>query len=121
MPLHQYRNPNAAPRRSSRRRPLYVDRFEVIGRLVSVDSDRQEIEVEDERSPRSVMVELKGARLRNVFDADGDGRHSVRDLFPGDRVRVITRSGVHGRRVQARTLWRLGPRGPLGGLRGLVA
>ena len=121
MPLHQYRNPNAAPPKLERRRPRYVDRFEVIGRLVAMDSDRQEIEVEDERSPRSILVDLKGAKLRNVFDADGDGRHSVRDLFPGDRVRVITRSGVSGGRVQARTLWRLGPRGPLGGLRRIAA
>lgn len=121
MPLHQYRNANAAPARNPRRRPQYADRFEVIGRLVALDSDREQIEVQDERSPRNIVVDLKGARLRNVFDADGDGRHSIRDLFPGDRVRVITRSGVSGGRVEARTLWRLGPRGPLGGLRGLAA
>ncbi len=53
-----------------------------------------------------------------THDADGDGRAGLTDLFPGDRLRLEVEphpdGGLYARRVR-----RLGPAGPIGGLRRL--
>lgn len=88
---------------------------EIFGRLTALDPGRGRIEIEDERSPRRVWLDMKRARLRNLSDGDGDGRPSLTDLFPGDRVRVRAVLGSGGS-MKAKVLWRLGPQGPAGGL-----
>ena len=88
---------------------------EIVGRLTTLDPTLSRIEVEDERSPRKVWIDMKKARLRNLVDGDGDGQASLTDLFPGDRVRVMTATATEGG-MRAKILWRIGPQGPPGGL-----
>jgi len=120
MPLSSHRNHNAGPKRELRssRNATVVE--EVIGRLITLDPDGATIEVEDERTERTIRIDIRDAKLRNVSDADGNGRPSVTDLFPGDRVEAtIERGGSLPAR--ARSLRRIGPPAPVGGLRRLAA
>lgn len=119
MPLKSRRNANAAPPKAPRKRSRGAVREEVIGRLTELDPKGERAEVTDERSNRRVWLDLSRTRLRDVTDSDGDGRRSITDLFPGDRVRVVA-SRSEGETPVARSLWRLGPEGPVGGLRRLV-
>ena len=119
MPFKSHRNANAAPPRSSRKDAHTAGTEEVIGRLTALDPINDRIEVEDERSSRRLWFDLSGARLRNLEDSDGDGRRSITDLFPGDRVKVLADKGAESMR-RARSLRRVGPQGPVGGLRRLA-
>ena len=98
MPFKSHRNANAAPPRSSRKDAQASATEEVIGRLTALDPINDRIEVEDERSSRKLWFDLSEAKLRNLEDSDGDGRRSITDLFPGDRVRVLADRGAESLR-----------------------
>ena len=115
MPLKSHRNANAAPKRSFRKRRSRDATEELVGRLTALDVGRDLVEVEDERSNRRVWIDLHKTRMREVVDSDGDGRRSITDLFPGDRVRIVAEA-VGDKLPRARSLRRLGPQGPVGGL-----
>lgn len=100
--------------RKSRRRE------EIIGRVTSLDAARGRLEIADERNPRRVWIELRGTRMRDLVDSDGDGSKSIRDLFPGDRLKLKVVNGPTGG-LRAQSLWRLGRQGPTGGLKPLAA
>ena len=122
--FRQHRNANAAPRgrraRPRRRtRPPWLS-----GTLVTLDPQRERIvvRVEDAGRPElrtgsEVTVDTRGCRL-DVSDGDGDGRPSLTDLFPGDRIRVEL-IDAEGTPPAARRIEQRGPRGPVGGLRRL--
>ena len=120
MPLSSHRNHNAGPKREPRSHPDAPAVEEVVGRLITLDPEGSTIEVEDERTARTIPIDLNRARLRNVSDADGNGRPSVTDLFPGDRVEA-TIEWNGSRLATARSLRRIGPPGPVGGLSRLAA
>ena len=119
MPLKSRRNANAAPAKVHRKRSRGAVTEELVGRLTELDPKGERAEVTDERSNRRVWLDLSKTRLRDVIDSDGDGRRSITDLFPGDRVRVLA-SRSEGKVPVAKSLWRLGPQGSVGGLRRLL-
>ena len=118
-----HRNPNAAPpaapRRPKRPRPSWLT-----GTLVELDplGARLVVRVEDAGNPRllpgdEVSVATRHSRLV-THDADGDGNKGLTDLFPGDRLRLEVEPDTDGG-LRARRVRRLGPPGPVGGLRRL--
>jgi hypothetical protein len=124
MIMHRFhRNPNAAPpaapRRRKRPRPTWLT-----ATLVELDPPgaRLVVRVEDAAVPRlragdELVVTTRGSRLV-TYDADGDGRVGLTDLFPGDRLRLEVEVDAGGG-LRARRVRRLGPAGPVGGLRRL--
>jgi hypothetical protein len=120
-----HRNPNAAPprlRKRARRRP---DRRDwIAGTLVELDPAGGTITVRVHDAGRpvagpgdEVTLDAPPDRVR-ATDGDGDGRPSLTDLFPGDRVHVTLR-----RRSRRRPLaWRVRQQSPgarPGALRGM--
>lgn len=116
MPFRSRRNPNHGPRnRSERRSRARSENLEIVGRIVELDLDRKTAHLEDERKNQRWRLDLSSSRFYNLSDANGDGKYSIADLFPGDRVRV--RAYQWGKSFKARTLWRIGSPPPPGGLR----
>jgi hypothetical protein len=123
MPYRHHRNANAAPSSPPRRprlRPSSKDW--IAGTLVELDAGGDTITVRVDSSGRpqpargtELTVDTSLARVR-ATDGDGDGRPSITDLFPGDRVHVSLRR----RRRRAPLAWlvrQLSPGAPRGGLR----
>jgi hypothetical protein len=98
MPALPHRNPNAGPRRLSKRPRLGPGRRDwIAGTLVELDPLAGTITVRVGSAGRplpargsEVTVDVSRARVR-ATDGDGDGRSGVTDLFPGDQVHVTLR------------------------------
>jgi hypothetical protein len=123
MPYRHHRNANAAPTAAPHRPRLRPSRKDwIAGTLVELDPAGATITVRVDSGGRAhpargaeVSVDVSAARIR-ATDGDGDGRPSITDLFPGDRVHVTLRS----RRRRAPLAWlvrQLSPGAPRGGLR----
>ena len=119
--LHRNANaaPPAAPRRRKRPRPTRLT-----GTLVELDPAGARLVVRLEEAGRpglrrgdEVSVAARESRI-DSHDADGDGRKGLTDLFPGDRLRLEVEPDGDGG-LRARRVRRLGPAGPVGGLRRL--
>ena len=125
MPDRQHRNPNAAApgarrRKGVGRRPDWVD-----GTLVELDAPGQRLVIRVDgarqasvRAGTELTVGVADATLK-ATDADGNGRPSITDLFPGDALHVtlgpVSDDGLpRAVRVEQRS-----PGGPVGGLRRL--
>ena len=95
-------------------------REQIFGRITAIDVMTNRLELEDERHSRTIWLDLRGARMRDLVDSDGDGERSIGDLFPGDRLKIRA-VHVHDGSIRVHSLWRLGNQGPAGGLRPLAA
>jgi hypothetical protein len=121
MPYRNHHNPNAAPASPPRRPRLRPARQDwIAGTLVELDPTRATITVRVDSGGRAqpargaeITLDASAARI-HATDGDGDGRPSLTDLFPGDRVHVTLRRGTIAVRVKLRS-----PGGPRGGLRRL--
>src|SRR5436305_5510033 len=119
MPHRHHRNANAAPSSEPRRARLRPSRQDwIAGTLVELDADGATITVRVDSGGRphpargaEVTLDVASARVRAT---DGDGRPSLTDLFPGDRVHVTLRGAAVASRVEQRS-----PGAPRGGLRRL--
>jgi hypothetical protein len=121
MPYRHHRNANAAPTAAPHRPRLRPSRKDwIAGTLVELDPAGATITVRVDSGGRAqpargaeVTLDVSHARVR-ATDGDGDGRPSITDLFPGDRVHVTLRAGAVAHRVEQRS-----PGAPRGGLRRL--
>ena len=121
MPHRHHRNANAAPSSEPRRPRLRPSRRDwIAGTLVELDAGGATITVRVDSAGRphpapgsELTLDVSAARVR-ATDGDGDGRPSLTDLFPGDRVHVTLRGDAIASRVEQRS-----PGAPRGGLRRL--
>ncbi len=124
MPDRKHRNPNAADgdarrRRAGARRQDWVD-----GTLVELDAPARCLVIRVHaarqasiRPGTELTIEAADATLK-ATDADGDGRPSITDLFPGDDLHITLDPGSDGT-LRAVRVEQRSPGGPVGGLRRL--
>lgn len=125
MPFHRQSNPNKGPQRRSLRTRGRPGRGWVRGVVDGIDPDHSRLEIRVDDGSRigrrlvgsTVAVDAGGAELA-LPDGDGDGRPSLRDVFPGNPVEVRFSGGLEPPLSAVKVIYR-GGEAPVGGLRRL--
>ncbi len=128
MPHRHHVNPNAAGPAAPKRPGLRRGRAEwVLGTLVELDVERRRIVLRvgsargaSLQADDEVWIDVREARVV-ATDGDGDGRASLRDLFPGDTLHVSLRPRPQNGPLVAQRVEQRSPGAPHGGLRDLWA
>ena len=125
MPDRKHRNPNAADGNARRRRAGARRQDWVDGTLVELDAPGRRLVIRVDaarqasiRPGTELTIGVAQATLK-ATDADGDGRPSITDLFPGDDLHITLDPGSGDGTPLAVRVEQRSPGGPVGGLQRL--